>query len=129
VYDGDTMTCIFPIFGENYFKFNIRLMGIDTAEMKTNNDILKERAFSARHYILEYLCGDDYNLDNRCSRQEIQEYLKNNEIMVWLECFDFDKYGRILGNIYKKEKKESLSELLIDSKLAYRYDGNKKVKN
>lgn len=129
VYDGDTITCIFPIFGDNYFKFNIRLFGIDTEEMKNDNEILKDRAFEARHNILKYLCGDKYNLHQRCSRHEIQEYLENHNIMIWLECFNFDKYGRILGNVYKSEdKKESVSKVLIDSHLAYEYNGGTKLK-
>lgn len=131
VYDGDTITCIFPIFGENYFKFNIRLNGIDTAEIRNDDSHLKDRAFEARHHILTYLCGNHYQLHPKCSRTDIQDYLKNNEIIVWLECYNFDKYGRILGDIYKEqnENKVSISEILLQSNLAYKYNGGTKQKN
>ena len=100
VYDGDTITCIFPIFGDNYYKFNLRLMGIDTAELK---GIDKQKAFEARHKILKYVCDTTYNLEMDCNRDKIQKYLNDNNIFVWIECFNFDKYGRVLANVYKKE--------------------------
>ena len=55
--------------------------------------------------------------------------MKINEVFVWIECFDFDKYGRILANVYKKEGDISLSNILLESRLAYIYDGGKKLKN
>lgn len=128
VYDGDTVTCIFPIFGDNYFKFNLRLMGIDTEELKNDNLEGKRKALDARHKILT-VCCDTYNLEVDCHRNEIQNFLKSNEIYVWIECFEFDKYGRVLANVYKKQGDISLSELLLNSKLAYKYDGGKKLKN
>jgi endonuclease YncB( thermonuclease family) len=129
VYDGDTVTCIFPIFGNNYFKFNLRLMGIDTAELKNDNLESKKKAYEARHKILKKCCDENYNLMIDCSRHAIQDFLKSNEVYVWIECFDFDKYGRVLANVYKKQGDMSLSELLLNANLAYAYDGGKKLKN
>ena len=127
VYDGDTITCIFPIFGENYYKFKLRLMGIDTYELKNNNIEGKQKALDGRHKILT-VCCDTYNLDVDCHRNEIQNFLKSNEIYVWIECFEFDKYGRVLANVYKTQGDISLSELLLNSQLAYKY-GGRKLKN
>jgi endonuclease YncB( thermonuclease family) len=128
VYDGDTVTCIFPILKDNYYKFNLRLMGIDTAELKNHDISQKQKALEARHLILTSCC-DTYNLNVDCSRHDIQNYLKENNILVWIECFDFDKYGRVLANVYKELDSMSLSELLLNAKLAYAYDGGKKLKN
>jgi endonuclease YncB( thermonuclease family) len=126
VYDGDTVTCIFPIFGENYFKFNLRLMHIDTPEMKGDNPFVKQKALQARHRILSYCCSN-YNLPENCSRNQIQEYLKNNEENIMIECYDFDKYGRILADIYRiDDHSVSVSELLLNEKLAVRYEGGTK---
>lgn len=126
VYDGDTVTCVFQIFGDNYYKFNIRLNGIDTAELKGAD---KVRALGARHKILDYICEEyNYNLKEDCLRSEIQDFLKKHTIIIWLECYDFDKYGRILGDIYKnKEVMESISSILLKSNLAYKYDGGTKL--
>jgi endonuclease YncB( thermonuclease family) len=130
VYDGDTVTCIFPILKDNYYKFNLRLKGIDTAELKNTDLIEKQKALEARHKILTFCCDiDNYNLRQDCSRRDIQNYLNENNIMVWVECFDFDKYGRVLANVYKELDCISLSELLLNAKLAYAYDGGKKAKN
>jgi endonuclease YncB( thermonuclease family) len=124
VYDGDTVTCVFPIFGENYFKFTIRLNGIDTAEMRGE---FKSIALEARHKILNYLCEDMYNLNQDCQRSDIQDFLKKNVIIIWLECYNFDKYGRILGDIYKNKDTLSLSDILLNENLAYKYNGGKKT--
>lgn len=129
VYDGDTVTCIFPILKDNYYKFNLRLKGIDTAELKNADLIAKRKALEARHKILTFCCETDYNLNVDCSRHDIQKYLKENNILVWIECFDFDKYGRVLAHVYKEPDSISLSELLLNAKLAYAYDGGKKAKN
>jgi endonuclease YncB( thermonuclease family) len=124
VYDGDTVTCVFPILGDNYYKFNIRLNGIDTAEIKSEN---KLKALEARHKILEYLCKN-YTLKEDCSRSDIQNFLKQNTIIVWIKCYNFDKYGRILGDIYNdKDTKESISDMLLQVNLAYKYNGGAKL--
>lgn len=128
VYDGDTMTCIFPIFGDNYFRFNLRLMGIDTPELKSKDIISKEKALDARHKIMTVCCDDKYSLNKDCKREDIKRYLEENEINVWIECLDFDKYGRILANVYPKQGDPclSLTKILLDAKLGYEYNGGKK---
>lgn len=131
VYDGDTMTCIFPIFGDNYFRFNLRLMGIDTPELKNKDMISKEKALEARHKIMTVCCDNKYNLSKDCKRENIKKYLEENEINVWIECLDFDKYGRILANVYPKRGDnnvniDSLTKILLDANLGYEYNGGKK---
>ena len=131
VYDGDTMTCIFPIFGDNYFRFNLRLMGIDTPELKNKDIISKEKALEARHKIMTVCCDNKYNLSKDCKRENIKKYLEENEINVWIECLDFDKYGRILANVYPKRGDNnvninSLTKILLDANLGYEYNGGKK---
>lgn len=126
IYDGDTMTCVIPLF-DNYYKFTIRLNGIDTCEIRNKNMELKHKGMAARKLIIDELCpNNSYDID--VSKKEIQEYLKKHIIIVWLECLEFDKYGRVLGNIYKKvDSNKSLSDILLDAKLAYKYDGGTKI--
>jgi len=127
VYDGDTITCIFNAFQNKFYKFNIRLNGIDTNEIKNTNPDLKKKALEARKFILEKLCACDLEVD--CSRHEIQDYLKKNVIIIWLKCYEFDKYGRILGDIFKsKDVSESISNMLLKQNLAYEYYGGTKQK-
>lgn len=126
VYDGDTITCIIPVFN-NYYKFHIRLNDLDTCEIKNKNDELKKRALLARHTILNIICNNN-NLDLHCSRKEIQDYLSINVYLVYLDCLTFDKYGRVLANVYESHISEkTLSQILIDQQLGYHYDGKKKL--
>ena len=125
VYDGDTITCVLNIFDE-YYKLKCRLYGIDTMEMKDHDIQVKQKALEARKKVIDVLCGDDC-LEINSTRKEIQEYLKNNVIVIWIECMDFDKYGRILCKAYKsKEYEKDVSNILIENNLAVKYDGGKK---
>lgn len=82
VYDGDTITVVFLIFGE-YYKFNIRMDGYDSPEMKSKNPNLAKRE-------LEKKWAHE-------SRDFLADMIMNK--IVLLKCKDFDKYGRILGTV------------------------------
>jgi len=126
VYDGDTITCIIPLFN-HFYKFHIRLSDLDTCEIKSKNEELKHKALLARQKIIDIVCENN-NLDLHCSRKDIQKYLLDNVFIVWLECLSFDKYGRLLANVYKSEDDtKSFSSILIDLHLGYHYDGGKKL--
>ena len=113
VYDGDTIKIILPIFGE-FFRFNARLDGIDTAEIKSADDEIKKLAKKAKERLTE-LIAEKHNMEG-----------KNLVWIVWVECLEWDKYGRLLVNIYKKPGGESLAKTLIKENLAYEYDGGRK---
>ena len=125
VYDGDTITCIIPLFN-HYYKFHTRLNDLDTCEIKNKNEELKKRALLARHKILDLVCNNN-KLDLHCSRKEIQHYLSKNTYLVYLECLMFDKYGRLLANVFEShESDKTFSQILIESHLGYHYDGGTK---
>lgn len=127
IYDGDTLTCIFSLYNDHYYKFNIRLNNIDTMEIKDSNIENKKKAYEARDRILSLCC--DNMLEKECSRKDIKNFLENNEIYIWVRCFNFDKYGRILADVYLTNKsKKSLSDILIEEKLANKYNGDKKLR-
>ena len=47
---------------------------------------------------------------------------------MWIECVDFDKYGRLLTNVFlNKEDDKSISDILLEEKLAYKYNGDTKL--
>jgi endonuclease YncB( thermonuclease family) len=131
IYDGDTMTCIIPIkycehCGHTYFKFNIRLLGIDTQEMKSKEEAEKNKALLARKLVLDTLCNSDVDL--HCSRAEVRDLLDKNVVCIWLECFEMEKYGRVLANVYKEKNGESVNHMLLQRGLAYEYFGGTKEK-
>jgi endonuclease YncB( thermonuclease family) len=124
VYDGDTVKVILPTFN-SYYKFTIRLNGIDTCEIKSKDKILQENGIKARDRVLELLTNN-----KKDTKKDIKNLLESEVFLVWVECFDNDKYGRILANIYKdKNETKSISEILLEEKLAYSYEGKKKLSN
>ena len=46
IYDGDTIKVVFKIFN-SYYRWNCRVMGVDTPEMKTHNE--KEKYMLQKH--------------------------------------------------------------------------------
>lgn len=105
IYDADTIHCVFFINGKA-FKFKVRLSGIDTAERKSTDPA--EREWSRRAIQRMYdLIGRD---------------------LVFLKCHRWDKYGRLLGEIYHDQQKiKSYNQILLDEGYAYAYDGDKRI--
>lgn len=123
VIDGDTISLVIPIFN-NYFKFNIRIKGIDTCEIHSSDPLIKEHGMKAKQKVCDIISKAKLNIGNK---KDIIDYLKNNIILVWIECFDFDKYGRLLAEVYTKDKNKIISKCLLDEKLAYSYEGDTKM--
>lgn len=105
VYDGDTVHVIFriPNLNDQAYKWVIRLTGIDTPEMKSKDAAEKAAAVRARDYL----------------RGEIL-----NKIVV-VECGEFDKYGRLLGQIYVNDI--CLNHKMVELGHAKAYDGGTKA--
>ena len=115
VYDGDTCK-INMKFKDKIYKWNCRLMGIDTPELRTKNENEKE-------------CG--YYV-----RDRLREYILNQIVVV--QCLNFDKYGRLLVYIYHYDNNrnldsyannESINKWLINNNYALSYDGGTKTIN
>lgn len=126
IIDGDSLSIILPIYND-YFKFNVRLNGIDTSELHSHKEELKHFAENAKNELVKLIIKTD-NL----TKHEVQEILDNKLIVVWVECLEFDKYGRLLANVYcfnedTNEYDISLSEYLLNNKFAYMYNGGKKL--
>lgn len=126
IIDGDSLSIILPIYND-YFKFNVRLNGIDTSELHSHKEELRHFAENAKNELVKLIIKTD-NL----TKHEVQEILDNKLIVVWVECLEFDKYGRLLANVYcfnedTNEYDISLSEYLLNNKFAYMYNGGKKL--
>jgi|UniRef100_A0A6C0I740 endonuclease YncB( thermonuclease family) len=130
LYDGDTLTIALNVF-TGIYKFSVRMSGIDTCEIKSKNDKNKEMACNARSRLLSLVTGKDVSeMTPLNDRKKINLYLNKGMYFVWVECQDFDKYGRLLANIYKDENDQpenSFSAILIRDKLAYEYKGDTKL--
>jgi len=134
VVDGDTLTLIIPIFNE-YFKFYTRISGIDTCEIHSRNEENKEKGLKAKYRVIELICKNKKISDILCiTKKQIIELFDKDIYIVWIECDNFDKYGRLLANIYldkdldlDKNDKNNIGCILLDEKLAYKYEGSTKL--
>jgi endonuclease YncB( thermonuclease family) len=101
----------------------VRLSGIDTCEMRSKNEKTRDLAIKARDALLELVIKEKSHYNQ--TRREIHEILDKNLVIVFVECLDFDKYGRLLANVFFD--KINLSEYLLEHKLAYPYMGQTKL--
>lgn len=101
VYDGDTIT-LGTIWKGKKYKFSIRLNGIDTPELRTKNEIEKRAGYFVRDQLRN-------KIDGR---------------VVRIEIIDYDKYGRILGEVYLGTEK--ISEWLLKNRYCVKYGGGTK---
>lgn len=126
VYDGDSIKIVFPIIddiSDTLYKWNCRLINIDTPEIRTKN--LKEKELGIK------------------IRDILREKILNKVVIV--KCGEFDKFGRLLVEVLVKEieistfdritsvfsnKKSnrliSINEWLIKNNFARVYHGGKR---
>ena len=122
IHDGDTLTAILPVFG-SYYRFSVRLNGIDTCEIKSKNEATQKLSVNARNRLVNVVTG-------RIASEigDVKRYLMNNVALVYVKCNDFDKYGRVLATVCKSlGDSKSFSDILVNEKLAYVYEGKTKL--
>jgi micrococcal nuclease len=105
VYDGDTFYCY--VKGHNPIDnkpVGIRIRGIDTPEMKGTDGKLHKKAQQAKDLVTEEI--------------------KKARIVHLYNVNLNDKYGRILATVFCD--KRDLAKILLEHKLAKKYDGGKK---
>ena len=103
VYDGDTIKIVFPIHNTLY-KWSCRLEHVDTPELRTRCIAEKKYGYHVRDALREKILGK----------------------MVTIKCGEFDKYGRLLAEIYTPESETSVNDWLINQGYAFYYDGGTK---
>jgi endonuclease YncB( thermonuclease family) len=105
VYDGDTIVIAMEAFSK-IFAFRVRLAHVNTPELKPalslpNRDEVVERAKAARDFLAKQILGR----------------------VVWLNILGYEKYGRLLAEIYlSEEATHTINELIIDSGYGVRYE-------
>lgn len=108
VYDGDTFTIATKLNKKQkqFYRFSVRVKGIDCPEMKTKS--LNEK------YVANI------------AKERVTELIMNKTVI--LKNITYDKYGRICANVFFKQKGTvySLSDILITEHLAVEYYGKTK---
>ena len=106
VYDGDTCKIVINLKNE-FVKFNVRMLGYDSPEIRTKNDIEKNFA--------------------KISKNILETLILNKIVKIC--CSDFDKYGRLLGSIItiiSTGHEINVNEFMVDNHFGYSYFGDKK---
>lgn len=128
MYDADTCKIVLPL-QNTFYKFTCRLNGIDTPEMKPskdkpNRDNEIQWAKKARSELLNLVC--DTNVDyTDIKKDEIVKILQNNKKLITVKCLEFDKYGRLLVELYDNNK--CFNNILVEKNLAVNYSGGHKA--
>jgi endonuclease YncB( thermonuclease family) len=110
VYDGDTITVAskLPYSESPLYRFQVRLAGIDSPEMKGNTEEEKTAA--------------------KLAQQALESLILNKK--VYLEDRTTEKYGRILANVYldtDNKQKINVNKWMLDNGYAIPYDGKTKT--
>lgn len=113
VYDGDTITIAakLPYSDSPLYRFSVRLLGIDSPEIKGKTQEEKDAA--------------------QLSRKELESLILNK--MVYLKDNAQEKYGRLLANVYvdnptpeNPQNQIHLNEWMLYNGFAVPYDGKTK---
>ena len=104
VYDGDTITIAakLPYYESPVYRFQVRLNGIDSPEIKGHTEEEKSAGIISRNALKEKIFG----------------------YIVELRNVETEKYGRILADIYLDNL--HINKWLLDAKYAVPYNGGTK---
>ena len=104
VVDGDTLHVMLDQGMNNRWVGYVRLEGIDTPELKINEQ--KASAEVAKKSL--------HKMMNQCKNP-------------WIDSSEFDKYGRVLGYVRAENLPEStINQMMLDEGKAKAYTGNKR---
>jgi micrococcal nuclease len=109
VYDGDTCTCLVDLGFKTFIRVKVRLLGIDTPEIRTKDLDEKEKGLATRDWLREKILGKK----------------------VLLHTKEKGKFGRWLGMIWSIEEEDikfesSYNAKLVSEGLAKEYFGGKR---
>jgi endonuclease YncB( thermonuclease family) len=130
-YDGDTFSAVIPL-GEQLWKFNCRMAGYDTPEMKPpaskpGREIEKAKALKAKQALLSHVC-DGITEYGTYTKHELNAAIVASKRVIELRCGEFDKYGRLLVEIQLAGDgaATTVNEWMIEKGYGYRYNGGTK---
>ena len=114
IYDGDTCKIVIKM-GGRLVKFTCRMNGYDCPEMKPSKD-KKNR--------------DKEIAAAKAAKGKLIELVGGEEQLVFAKCGKFDKYGRLLVDMYVDNpisgNVKSVNQMMMDEGHGYSYDGGTK---
>ena len=108
VIDGDTIDITIDLGFSLTTKQRIRLIGIDTPESNSKNDMERRLAAEAREFLIDWI---------------------SKKPSMKIRTTKDDKYGRMLGELYTTNISESVNRQMVHLGYAWSYDGETKKKD
>lgn len=129
IHDGDSVHVIVKVHGE-LSRLVVRLMGIDTPEIRSKDDDEKRLAVLARNRVATWASPEHFSLNGEYTEKEIKSILWENPVVLYMLCEDADKYGRTLSQLFKdSEMKDCLNSVLLAEGHGDTYEGGTKVRS
>jgi endonuclease YncB( thermonuclease family) len=130
MYDGDTCKIVLLV-NNSLQKFNCRLLGLDTPEMKPplskpNRDSEILNAHKCRNRLLQLTTSCACEIECVMKKPDVKTLLKLNKKIITIKCYEFDKYGRLLVELLSDDNSKTINQTLIDEGYAKAYDGGTK---
>lgn len=115
VYDGDTLYAVINYKNFELQKWKIRLYGVDCPEMKPVRKGRTEESLSREKQAAKEI------------KNLVQDLVDKNEGLCTINVINADKYfGRYVAEIILADK-TNLSEFVLNTGYAYRYEGKTKM--
>jgi endonuclease YncB( thermonuclease family) len=111
IYDGDTFSVLFDYNGE-IIKYKCRCYGYDSPEIKpslNNENRIYEKELAHK------------------AKDRLEELLnKHPSKLIKIQCLDFDKYGRLLVNVWNMIDEKMINNIMIEEDHGKPYKGGTK---
>lgn len=103
VYDADTISVIFK-YKDEIIKTNLRISRIDSPEIKSKNELEKNKAIEGREYLKKLILNK----------------------LILIKIGEQEKYSRLLAEIYTLDNNLNINDYLVKGGYAKYYNGGKK---
>ena len=92
---------------------------------RENRQDIINNAIKARNYFISKVTNCKLLLQIHYSKDELKEVFKLNTKLIKIKSHGWDKYGRLLGEIFVDN--QNINEDMINNNYGYRYDGGTKL--
>ena len=128
VYDGDTCTVIIILDGK-LRKFKCRCNGYDSPEMRPlknipNRDEIIRNANKAKNFFINNVTNLKLDINKIYTKDEVKELFFNNNMLIQIKTYEYDKYGRLLADFYNNNI--NINNIMIEKGYGYTYNGGTK---
>jgi len=123
VYDGDSAHIVVRFRGEPA-RVRVRILGIDTCEIRDSDAENRAHAYAARDRVLSLITDTPASAWTGVSWSGVRDALAKACHIVHVDCEDTDRYGRTL--VKMSANGNDIGETLVREGLAYVYDGGER---